>query len=58
MSTMRAVQATRPKARLEIVERPVPEPGAGGVRVKVGACGICHSDSMTVEGRVVLNTRG
>ena len=50
MSTMRAVQATRPKAGLEIVERPVPEPGAGGVRVKVGACGICHSDSMTVEG--------
>jgi D-arabinose 1-dehydrogenase-like Zn-dependent alcohol dehydrogenase len=50
MSTMRAVQATRPKAGLEIVERPVPEPGAGDVRVKVGACGICHSDSMTVEG--------
>ena len=50
MSKMRAVQATRPKAGLEIVERPVPEPGAGGVRVKVAACGICHSDSLTVEG--------
>src|SRR5437870_5889263 len=50
MSKMRAVQATGPKAGLQIVERPVPEPGAGAVRVKIGACGICHSDSMTVEG--------
>jgi len=50
MSKMRAVQATSPKAGLEIVERPVPEPSAGTVRVKIGACGICHSDSMTVEG--------
>src|SRR2546427_4751785 len=50
MSKMRAVQATGPKAGLQIVGRPVPEPGAGAVRVKIGACGICHSDSMTVEG--------
>jgi D-arabinose 1-dehydrogenase-like Zn-dependent alcohol dehydrogenase len=35
---------------LEIVERPIPEPGAGSVRVKVRACGICHSDSVTREG--------
>jgi D-arabinose 1-dehydrogenase-like Zn-dependent alcohol dehydrogenase len=35
---------------LEIVERPVPEPGPGTVRIKVQACGICHSDSVTKEG--------
>jgi len=35
---------------LEIVEREIPDPGAGWVRVKVEACGICHSDAMTKEG--------
>jgi D-arabinose 1-dehydrogenase-like Zn-dependent alcohol dehydrogenase len=35
---------------LEVVERPIPEPGAGTVRIKVQACGVCHSDSLTVEG--------
>jgi D-arabinose 1-dehydrogenase-like Zn-dependent alcohol dehydrogenase len=35
---------------LEIVQRPIPEPGAGAVRIKVLACGICHSDSFTREG--------
>src|SRR5262245_6342251 len=47
---MRAVQVTRPKGPFEIVEREIPEPGAGSVRVKVEACGICHSDSFTKEG--------
>jgi D-arabinose 1-dehydrogenase-like Zn-dependent alcohol dehydrogenase len=50
MATMRVVQVARPKAPLEIVERPVPEPGPGTVRVRVLACGICHSDSLTKEG--------
>ncbi|HEY3306472.1 MAG TPA: alcohol dehydrogenase [Candidatus Binatia bacterium] len=50
MSTMRVVQVTRPKGPFEIVERKIPEPGAGSVRLKVGACGICHSDSVTKEG--------
>jgi D-arabinose 1-dehydrogenase-like Zn-dependent alcohol dehydrogenase len=50
MSKMRAVQVTRPNGPLEIVEREIPEPGAGSVRVKVEACGICHSDSFTKEG--------
>src|SRR3954453_15357557 len=50
MATMRVVQVTRPKGPLEIVERPIPEPGAGTVRIKVLACGICHSDSLTKEG--------
>jgi D-arabinose 1-dehydrogenase-like Zn-dependent alcohol dehydrogenase len=50
MAKMRAVQVTRSKGPLEVVEREISEPGAGQVRVKVEACGICHSDSMTKEG--------
>jgi D-arabinose 1-dehydrogenase-like Zn-dependent alcohol dehydrogenase len=49
-STYRAVQVSRPKGPLEIVERPIPEPGVGAVRIKVLACGICHSDIFTKEG--------
>lgn len=52
MPTMRAVQVVRPGSPLELVERPVPEPGPGTVRVKVEACGICHSDSLTKEGHM------
>jgi D-arabinose 1-dehydrogenase-like Zn-dependent alcohol dehydrogenase len=50
MSTMRVVQVTRAKGSFEIVEREIAEPGAGQVRIKAEACGICHSDSMTKEG--------
>lgn len=50
MPKMRAVQVTKPGGPLELVERDVPEPGAGAVRVKVQACGICHSDALTKEG--------
>ena len=49
-ATMRAVQVSRAGGPLELVQRPVPEPGPGWVRVKVKACGICHSDSITKEG--------
>ena len=49
MAKMRVVQVTRPNGPLEIVEREIPEAGAGQVRIKVEACGICHSDSMTKE---------
>jgi D-arabinose 1-dehydrogenase-like Zn-dependent alcohol dehydrogenase len=52
MPNMRAVQVARPGGPLELVERPVPEPGPGTVRVKVQACGICHSDSLTKEGHM------
>jgi D-arabinose 1-dehydrogenase-like Zn-dependent alcohol dehydrogenase len=48
--TMRVAQVSRPKGRLEIVERPIPEPGPGTVRIRVQACGICHSDALVVEG--------
>ena len=47
---MRAVQVPRPNGPFEIVERDVPEPTPGTVRIKVQACGICHSDSLTKEG--------
>ena len=47
---MRVAQVVRPKGPIEIVERPIPEPSAGSVRIKVQACGVCHSDSVTKEG--------
>ncbi len=50
MPGMRAVQVSRAGGPFEIVERPIPEPGAGLVRIKVQACGICHSDSVTKDG--------
>jgi D-arabinose 1-dehydrogenase-like Zn-dependent alcohol dehydrogenase len=50
MVTMRAVQVSRPGGPLELVERPIPEPGPGQVRIKVQACGICHSDALTKDG--------
>jgi D-arabinose 1-dehydrogenase-like Zn-dependent alcohol dehydrogenase len=50
MPKMRAAQITRPGGSFEIVEREIPSPGAGQVRVKVQACGICHSDSLVKEG--------
>jgi D-arabinose 1-dehydrogenase-like Zn-dependent alcohol dehydrogenase len=51
MATMRAVQVSRPGGPLELVERPIPDPEPGSVRVKVQACGICHSDVLTKEGQ-------
>src|SRR5437868_8786590 len=50
MKTMRAVQVPHPKGPFEIVQRQIPEPGAGSVRIKVHSCGVCHSDSVTKEG--------
>jgi D-arabinose 1-dehydrogenase-like Zn-dependent alcohol dehydrogenase len=50
MSKMRVVQVTRPNGPFEIVEREIPEPSSGHVRIKVEACGVCHSDSVTKEG--------
>jgi D-arabinose 1-dehydrogenase-like Zn-dependent alcohol dehydrogenase len=47
---MRSVQVSKPGTRLEIVEKDLPEPGARQVRIKVQACGVCHSDSVTKEG--------
>ncbi len=50
MATMRAVQVAGPKAPLELVEREIPELVPGSVRIKVQACGICHSDAFTKDG--------
>src|SRR6266536_3341590 len=47
---MRAVQVPRAGGALELVERDIPEPQAGWVRIKVEACGVCHSDSLVKEG--------
>src|SRR5882762_752369 len=54
MAKMRAVQVTKPQGPFEIVEREIPEPGPGSVRIKVQACGICHSDTLTKEGTFPL----
>jgi D-arabinose 1-dehydrogenase-like Zn-dependent alcohol dehydrogenase len=50
MAKMRMVQVPKAKGPLELVERDIPEPGAGQVRIRVQACGICHSDVLTKEG--------
>ncbi len=47
---MRSVQVSRPGGPFEMVERDIPEPGPVQVRIKVQACGVCHSDSFTKEG--------
>jgi D-arabinose 1-dehydrogenase-like Zn-dependent alcohol dehydrogenase len=47
---MKAVQVSKPGGKFEVVERPIPQPGRGQVRIKVEACGICHSDALVKEG--------
>jgi D-arabinose 1-dehydrogenase-like Zn-dependent alcohol dehydrogenase len=47
---MKVAQVSKPGGDFEIVERPVPEPGRAQVRIKVEACGICHSDVLAKEG--------
>jgi len=50
VAPMKAAQISKPGGDFEIVERDIPQPEAGQVRIKVQACGICHSDSFTKEG--------
>jgi D-arabinose 1-dehydrogenase-like Zn-dependent alcohol dehydrogenase len=50
MSRMRAVQISSANAPFELVTREIPTPGPRQVRIKVQACGICHSDSFTKMG--------
>jgi D-arabinose 1-dehydrogenase-like Zn-dependent alcohol dehydrogenase len=50
VAPMQVAQIPKPGADFEIVEREVPKPGADQVRIKVQACGICHSDMLTKEG--------
>jgi D-arabinose 1-dehydrogenase-like Zn-dependent alcohol dehydrogenase len=51
IAPMKAAQVPRPGADFEIVEREIPKPGVGQVRIKVQACGVCHSDVLTKEGQ-------
>ena len=50
VSPMKAAQISKPGGDFEIVEREIPKPGPGEVRIKVQACGVCHSDVFTKEG--------
>src|SRR5215467_4012327 len=50
IAPMKAVQVPKPGADFEVVEREIPSPGPEQVRIKVQACGVCHSDVLTKEG--------
>ena len=50
MARMKAVQVPKAGADFELVEREIPEPGPSEVRIRVQACGVCHSDSVTKDG--------
>jgi len=51
MSTYRAVQVSSP-GKMELVQRPLVDPPAGRVRLRVEACGVCHTDSVTMDGLI------
>ncbi len=51
VATMKAAQVTAAGAGLRIVDLEIPNPGPGQVRIKVQACGVCHSDAIIIEGR-------
>src|SRR6266852_1711778 len=48
-NTYKAVEASAP-GELRVVERPITEPGTGQVRIRVEACGVCHTDAATIMG--------
>src|SRR5438270_2810546 len=50
LAPMKVAQISKAGGDFEIVDREIPTPGAGQVRIKVQACGICHSDVLTKEG--------
>lgn len=50
MAKMKVAQVPKAGADFEIVEREIPQPGPGQVRIRVEACGVCHSDVLTKEG--------
>jgi D-arabinose 1-dehydrogenase-like Zn-dependent alcohol dehydrogenase len=50
LAPMKAAQIVKPGADFEMVEREIPRPVAGHVRIRVKACGVCHSDVLTKEG--------
>ncbi|MGA3010271.1 MAG: alcohol dehydrogenase [Terracidiphilus sp.] len=50
LTTMKVAQISRPGEGFQVIEREIPKPDAGHVRIKVQACGVCHSDALTVDG--------
>ncbi len=50
MAKMKSVQVPKAGADFEVVEREIPEPGSGNVRISVLSCEVCHSDVITKEG--------
>jgi alcohol dehydrogenase len=50
MPKMRAMIVPEAGGKLRMEEREVPEPGRHEVRIKVHACGVCHSDALTIQG--------
>ena len=50
VARMKVAQIPKPGADFEVVERDIPDPAEGQVRIKVQACGVCHSDVFTKEG--------
>jgi cytochrome c553 len=50
MLTMRAVQVTSASGPFELVQRAIPKPARGQVRIRIQACGVCHSDAFTKTG--------
>ena len=50
VAKMKVAQISAPRGEFQIVEREIPEPGAGEVRIRVQACGVCHSDVFTKDG--------
>ncbi len=50
VTTMKVAQVTSPGQDFQIAEREIPQPGASEVRIRVQACGVCHSDALTKEG--------
>jgi D-arabinose 1-dehydrogenase-like Zn-dependent alcohol dehydrogenase len=50
LASMKVAQVPKPGGNFEMVEREIPEPGAGQVRLQVQACGVCHSDVLTKDG--------
>jgi D-arabinose 1-dehydrogenase-like Zn-dependent alcohol dehydrogenase len=50
LASMKVAQISKPGGDFEMLEREIPEPGAGQVRIQVQACGVCHSDVLTKDG--------
>src|SRR5262249_36545572 len=50
VAPMKVAQISKPAMDFEIVDRDIPEPDSGHVRIKVQACGVCHSDVLTKDG--------